>query len=74
MECIICFDNISNKSEHYKCLFCNNVVHRTCYSVWWGTGASIKTCIYCSNENGLVLKNRSKWRDLKIWFFRCLSC
>ena len=70
---MICFHNITNKTEHYHCLYCNNVVHRTCYSQWWGIDGEDKTnkhCIYCSHTNGLVLKNRSKWRDFKIWFYR----
>ena len=73
MECIICFYDINNKSEYYQCSYCIKNVHKQCYYMWWGTGANIKTCIYCCQENGLVLKNKSAWRTFKNWVLRCLS-
>ena len=59
MECLICFHQIKKK-EYYQCVYCNTVVHETCYSNWWGTNGDDNNCIHCRQENGLVLRNKVK--------------
>ena len=69
MECLICFDEIKKK-EYYQCLYCNIIVHKNCYSNWWGTNGYDYTCINCRQENGLILKNKSRWTKFKTCIFR----
>lgn len=73
MECLICFHKIKKK-EYYHCVYCNTVVHETCYSNWWGTNGDDNNCIHCRQENGLVLRNKSIWRKFKIWIWRYICC
>ena len=73
MECLICFHKIKKK-EYYHCVYCNTVVHETCYSNWWGTNGDDNNCIHCRQENGLILRNKSIWRKFKICIWRYICC
>lgn len=57
-ECVMCYGNMSNKSDLIRCPECKSIFHWKCWSMWYRS-SDVTSCPVC--RNGFDDEHSDNW-------------